>query len=231
MTRSKTRPDRCSLRGLRQQLVDIRPSRGGPAGNADVVEADAVHDSCANLAAPFALTAGETRRPRQLRLLPGGTADLLPAWGLVGEGGVDGGQGEAVRVPQADGTLVVLPVGEDDALMPSLLSLSDVMATGHHAALAARLGPGATRTTANSQTLSESSQRGARRFAPRGPRTTSASTTPAPKRFHHPVVGDLSLTFETSPRELGGHARRGQAGERDRAITQALTSRRAAEAV
>jgi hypothetical protein len=86
MTRSKTRPDRCSLRGLRQQLVDIRPSRGGPAGNADVVEADAVHDSCANLAAPFALTAGETRRPRQLRLLPGGTADLLPAWRLVGQG-------------------------------------------------------------------------------------------------------------------------------------------------
>lgn len=56
----------------------------------------------------------------------------------------DGGQGEAVRVPQADGTLVVLPVGADDALMPSLLSLSDVMGTGHHAALAARVGPGKT---------------------------------------------------------------------------------------
>src|SRR2546425_914194 len=56
----------------------------------------------------------------------------------------DGGQGEAVRVPQADGTLVVLPVGEDDALMPSLLTLSDVMGTGHHAALAARVGPGKT---------------------------------------------------------------------------------------
>jgi threonine dehydrogenase-like Zn-dependent dehydrogenase len=47
-----------------------------------------------------------------------------------------------VRVPQADGTLVVLPVGEDDALMPSLLTLSDVMSTGHHAALAARVAPG-----------------------------------------------------------------------------------------
>src|SRR5215210_7418723 len=30
-----------------------------------------------------------------------------------------GGQGQAVRVPQADGTLVVLPVGRDDTLMPS----------------------------------------------------------------------------------------------------------------
>src|SRR5256886_15421837 len=62
--------------------------------------------------------------------------------GRYGDDGVDGGQGEAVRVPQADGTLVVLPVGEDDALMPSLLTLSDVMATGHHAALAANVGPG-----------------------------------------------------------------------------------------
>ena len=47
--------------------------------------------------------------------------------GRYGADDVDGGQGEAVRVPQADGTLVVLPVGEDDALMPSLLTLSDVM--------------------------------------------------------------------------------------------------------
>ncbi len=56
----------------------------------------------------------------------------------------DGGQGEAVRVPQADGTLVVLPTGADDPRMPSLLTLSDVMATGHHAALSARVGPGKT---------------------------------------------------------------------------------------
>jgi hypothetical protein len=61
-----------------------------------------------------------------------------------GSPGVDAGQGEAVRVPQADGTLVVLPVGRDDALMPSLLTLSDVMGTGHHAALAARVAPGET---------------------------------------------------------------------------------------
>src|SRR3989441_8029366 len=58
--------------------------------------------------------------------------------------GIDGGQGEAVRVPQADGTLVVLPGGPQDALMPSLLTLSDVMGTGHHAPLAAAGGPGKT---------------------------------------------------------------------------------------
>ena len=54
--------------------------------------------------------------------------------GLWGRDGVDGGQGEAVRVPQAQGTLVKLPVAEDSALLPSLLSLSDVFPTGYHAA-------------------------------------------------------------------------------------------------
>jgi threonine dehydrogenase-like Zn-dependent dehydrogenase len=62
--------------------------------------------------------------------------------GRYGWEDVDGGQGEAVRVPQADGTLVLLPVGEDDALMASLLTLTDVMGTGHHAARAAHVGPG-----------------------------------------------------------------------------------------
>jgi threonine dehydrogenase-like Zn-dependent dehydrogenase len=62
--------------------------------------------------------------------------------GFFGTVDVPGAQAEAVRVPQADGTLVGLPVGEDDALMPSLLTLSDVMGTGHHAAVVAKVGPG-----------------------------------------------------------------------------------------
>ena len=58
---------------------------------------------------------------------------------------VDGGQGELVRVPLADGTLVATPGGTPDAaLVPSLLALSDVMGTGHHAALSAGAGPGST---------------------------------------------------------------------------------------
>jgi threonine dehydrogenase-like Zn-dependent dehydrogenase len=62
--------------------------------------------------------------------------------GFFGNPEIAGAQAEAVRVPQADGTLFVLPVGEDDALMPSLLTLSDVMGTGHHAAVGAEVGPG-----------------------------------------------------------------------------------------
>ena len=61
--------------------------------------------------------------------------------GFWAMGGVDGGQGEAVRVPQAQGTLVKLPIGEGSALLPSLLTLSDVFPTGHHCAVKAGVGP------------------------------------------------------------------------------------------
>src|SRR4051812_45536181 len=57
----------------------------------------------------------------------------------------DGGQGEAVRVPLADSTLVSVPgSGHSDEMMRSLLSLSDVFATGHHAAVCARVKDGQT---------------------------------------------------------------------------------------
>jgi threonine dehydrogenase-like Zn-dependent dehydrogenase len=57
----------------------------------------------------------------------------------------DGGQGEAVRVPLADGTLVrVSDPGHSDELMRSLITLCDVMATGHHAAVCARVKTGDT---------------------------------------------------------------------------------------
>ncbi len=57
---------------------------------------------------------------------------------------VDGGQGEHVRVPLADGTLVATREVPDEALVPSLLALSDVMGTGWHAAVAARVQEGDT---------------------------------------------------------------------------------------
>jgi hypothetical protein len=66
--------------------------------------------------------------------------------GLWGRDGIDGGQGEAVRVPQAAGTLVKLHVGEDSALLPSLLALSDVLPTGYHCAHTAGVGPRTTVT-------------------------------------------------------------------------------------
>jgi threonine dehydrogenase-like Zn-dependent dehydrogenase len=57
----------------------------------------------------------------------------------------DGGQGEAVRVPFADGGLVGVPgSGHSDETLASLLTLSDVMSTGHHAAVCADVRPGGT---------------------------------------------------------------------------------------
>jgi threonine dehydrogenase-like Zn-dependent dehydrogenase len=66
--------------------------------------------------------------------------------GRYGFDGVDGGQGEAVSVPQAQGTLVKLPVAEDSPLLASLLTLSDVLCTGHHGAIKAGVSRGDTVT-------------------------------------------------------------------------------------
>src|ERR1019366_8798836 len=67
-------------------------------------------------------------------------------WGRPDRDGLmaDGGQGEYVRVPLADGTLVATRETPDEAMVPSLLALSDVMGTGWHAAMAARVQEGDT---------------------------------------------------------------------------------------
>ncbi len=59
--------------------------------------------------------------------------------GVYAEPGHDGAQGEALRVPHADGTLVVVPPALRDADPGLLLPLTDVLATGHHAAVSAKV--------------------------------------------------------------------------------------------
>jgi threonine dehydrogenase-like Zn-dependent dehydrogenase len=74
-----------------------------------------------------------------------GSTISCPAGGGFGNGVIDGGQGEAVRVPLADSTLVPVPgSGHSDAVLRSLLTLSDVMSTGHHAAVMAGVKKGDT---------------------------------------------------------------------------------------
>ena len=67
-------------------------------------------------------------------------------WGSTSKTGeaLDGAQGQYVRVPFADGTLVVVPDSPDEQLYPHLLTLADVMSTGHHAAVSGAVQPGAT---------------------------------------------------------------------------------------
>ncbi len=62
----------------------------------------------------------------------------------TGLGFTTSGQGEYARVTQADGSLVATDGMPDEKLIPSLLALTDVMATGWHAAVAAGVRPGGT---------------------------------------------------------------------------------------
>ena len=58
--------------------------------------------------------------------------------GYWGEDGYDSGQGEKVRVPNADHILIVVPKNKvKEKLIPAVVALTDVMCTGHHAAVCA----------------------------------------------------------------------------------------------
>jgi threonine dehydrogenase-like Zn-dependent dehydrogenase len=87
--------------------------------------------------APFAWSCGEC--PNCLA----GIQTACTNGGFWAGNGIGGGQAGAVRVPLADGTLVRVPgTDHSDEMMRSLLTLSDVMGTGHHAAVSASVAPG-----------------------------------------------------------------------------------------
>jgi threonine dehydrogenase-like Zn-dependent dehydrogenase len=89
--------------------------------------------------APFAYSDGTCPHCRH------GITTACQNGGFIPVGNGDGGQGEAVRVPLADGTLVKVPgSGHSDPMLASLLTLSDVMGTGEHAAVSARVEAGDT---------------------------------------------------------------------------------------
>jgi threonine dehydrogenase-like Zn-dependent dehydrogenase len=91
--------------------------------------------------APFAFSDGTCPHCRL------GITSACVAGGFYPSNG-DGGQGEAVRVPLAAGSLVTVPgSGHSDEMLTSLLTLSDVMATGHHAAVSAATAPSASRAS------------------------------------------------------------------------------------
>jgi threonine dehydrogenase-like Zn-dependent dehydrogenase len=74
-----------------------------------------------------------------------GITSACVAGAVWGAKGIDGGRGEAVRVPLADGTIVKVPGSVySDETLASLITLSDVMCTGHHAAVSAEVKQGDT---------------------------------------------------------------------------------------
>jgi threonine dehydrogenase-like Zn-dependent dehydrogenase len=120
------------------------PFEPGPIGHEFVGVVEDIGRDVANVKrgdfviAPFAFSDGTCPHCRH------GITSACLAGGFYPANG-DGGQGEAVRVPLADGSLVAVPgSGHSDDMLASLLTLSDVMATGHHAAVCADVRVGGT---------------------------------------------------------------------------------------
>ena len=118
---------------------------GSPIGHEFLGVVEHVGESVQNAAkgdlviAPFLYSDGTCPHCRA------GITSACVRGGVWGANGIDGGQGEAVRVPLADGTLVKIPgSGHSDETFASLLTLSDVMCTGHHAAVSAGVKKGDT---------------------------------------------------------------------------------------
>jgi threonine dehydrogenase-like Zn-dependent dehydrogenase len=120
------------------------PFAPGPVGHEFIGIVEEVGAEVRNVAkgelviSPFAFSDGTCPHCRH------GITTACVAGGFYPQNG-DGGQGEGVRVPLADGTLVTVPgSGHSDEMLASLLTLSDVMATGHHAAVCAEVKRGDT---------------------------------------------------------------------------------------
>jgi threonine dehydrogenase-like Zn-dependent dehydrogenase len=121
------------------------PFQPGPIGHELIGVVEDVGDDVRRIAkgdlviCPFAFSDGTCPHCRH------GITTACRSGGFFPSANGDGGQGEAVRIPLADGTLVTVPgSGHSDAMLRSLLTLSDVMGTGHHAAVCARVEPGQT---------------------------------------------------------------------------------------
>lgn len=93
--------------------------------------------------APFNTSDGDCANCRRGLPIACSNGQLFGEFGPDGSA-LEGGQAELVRVPLADTTLVAAPAPVPEALIPAVLTLTDVMATGHEAARHAEVRPGAT---------------------------------------------------------------------------------------
>src|SRR4051794_15567219 len=125
-------------RGINQHKV-------GSIGHEYIGVVEAVGDEVKDLApgdfviAPFTFNDGTCPACRH------GFQSNCEHGGAFGDGDTDGGQGEKVRAPFADATLVKVPGSEfTDGQLASFTALSDVMCTGYHAAVSAGVKPGDT---------------------------------------------------------------------------------------
>jgi threonine dehydrogenase-like Zn-dependent dehydrogenase len=119
------------------------PHALGPIGHEFIGVVEQVGSEVGTLAKGELVVAPFTYSDGTCPLCQAGWTSNCVNGGSFGNNGIDGGQGEAVRVPLAGTTLVKIPgSGHSDETMRSLLALSDVMCTGHHAAMSAGVKPG-----------------------------------------------------------------------------------------
>jgi len=139
--------------------------------------------------APFVISCGECEFCRKGLHTSCENGD---AWN--GENG--GAQGEYVRAPHADGTLVRVPdrYADDEDALESVLPLTDVMGTGHHAAVSAGVEPGSTCVVVGDGAVGLCGVLAARRLGAR--RIVAVG--------HHEDRLDLAADFGATETVLGG---------------------------
>ena len=123
--------------------------RGRPMGHEMIGVVDAVGSDVTTVAPGDFVIAPFTYSDNTCTFCREGVHTSCKHGGYYGSNGVGGAQAEAVRIPQADGTLVKTGIAledADDALLASLLTLSDVYLTGYHAAHMGRVEAGKTVT-------------------------------------------------------------------------------------
>jgi threonine dehydrogenase-like Zn-dependent dehydrogenase len=125
-------------RGINQHKV-------GSIGHEYVGVVDAIGDEVTDLAVGDLVIAPFTFNDGTCPACQAGFESNCEHGGAFGDGDIDGGQGEKVRAPYADATLVKVP-GSDftDEQLASFTALSDVMCTGYHAAVSADVEEGET---------------------------------------------------------------------------------------
>ncbi len=123
----------------------LTPHERGPIGHEFMGVVEEVGAAATDLARGDLVVAPFTYSDGTCPICRAGVTSQCLHGGGFGNHGIDGGQGEAVRVPLAASTLVKVPgSGHSDETLRSVLALSDVMCTGHHAAMSAGVKPGDT---------------------------------------------------------------------------------------
>jgi alcohol dehydrogenase len=125
----------------------INPHKVGSIGHEYIGVVQAVGDDVTTLAAGDFVIAPFTYNDGTCPACRAGFQSNCTHGGAFGNGDTDGGQGEKVRAPYADATLVKVPGAEadfTDAQLASFTALSDVACTGYHAAVSAGVKPGDT---------------------------------------------------------------------------------------